>query len=197
TLNGLTTVTVAVRIVPHHTMYQPVTRVASLTEAKANKSPIRAAGRLNTRNKTRNLSLKEITNTKGPVPIRFEVCDKHTLMPLGEHTAHWSSYIGETQFDMRPHMESPDLTKIHVASSSTGKKHTIPTMLLSRPSIRGRAQPLRSTRRSLIPSSWHTLLTENSFWMRIDVYTGSGECGDDEESADDQDDENEDGDGDS
>ncbi|GKC49078.1 hypothetical protein Tco_1071823, partial [Tanacetum coccineum] len=33
----------------------------------------RAAGRLNTRDKTRNLSLKEITDKKGPVPIWFEV----------------------------------------------------------------------------------------------------------------------------
>nr|GFB94811.1 hypothetical protein [Tanacetum cinerariifolium] len=43
----------------------------------------RAAGRLNTRDKTRNLSSKEITYTKGP-----------------------------TQFDLRPHMESPDWTEI-------------------------------------------------------------------------------------
>nr|GEV19497.1 F-box domain, leucine-rich repeat domain, L domain-like protein [Tanacetum cinerariifolium] len=78
---------------------------------------------------------------KGPVSIRFEVRDKQTLMPLGEHASHWSSYIGEvirgvplyhlswlkvpkewkaaliadigTQFDLRPHMESLDWTKIH------------------------------------------------------------------------------------
>ncbi|GJW68048.1 F-box domain containing protein [Tanacetum coccineum] len=101
----------------------------------------RAAGRLNTRNKTRNLSLKEITDKKGPVPIRFELRDKQTLMPLDDHVAHWSSYIGEvirgvplyypswlkvpkerkaalitdigTQFDLRPHMESPDWTEIN------------------------------------------------------------------------------------
>nr|GEZ19277.1 hypothetical protein [Tanacetum cinerariifolium] len=101
----------------------------------------RAAGRLNTRDKTRNFSLKEITDTKGPVPIRFKVRDKQTLMPLGEYTAHWSSYIGEvirgvplyhpswlkvpkerktsliadieTRSDLRPHMESPDWTKIY------------------------------------------------------------------------------------
>ncbi|GJZ48592.1 F-box domain containing protein [Tanacetum coccineum] len=100
----------------------------------------RAAGRLHTRDKTQNLSLKEITDKKGPVPIRFEVRDKQTLMPLGDHAAHWSSYIGEvirgvplyypswlkvpkerkaalitdigTQFDLRPHMESPDWTEI-------------------------------------------------------------------------------------
>nr|GFA88087.1 hypothetical protein [Tanacetum cinerariifolium] len=55
----------------------------------------RAAGRLNTRDKTWNLSLKEITDTKGPFLIRFEVRDKQTLMPLDEHATHWSSYIGE------------------------------------------------------------------------------------------------------
>nr|GEY44360.1 acidic leucine-rich nuclear phosphoprotein 32 family member A [Tanacetum cinerariifolium] len=51
----------------------------------------RAAGRLNTRDKTRNLSLKEITDTKGPFKLR----DKQTVMPLGDHVAHWSSYIGK------------------------------------------------------------------------------------------------------
>nr|GFA06185.1 F-box domain, leucine-rich repeat domain, L domain-like protein [Tanacetum cinerariifolium] len=103
----------------------------------------RAAGRLNTRDKTRNLSLMEITDTKGPVLIWFELRDKQTLMSLGEHAAHWSSYIGEvirgvplyhpswlkvpkeqkaaliadigTQFDLRPHIESPDWTKIHAS----------------------------------------------------------------------------------
>nr|GEX24526.1 ankyrin repeat family protein [Tanacetum cinerariifolium] len=55
----------------------------------------RAAGMLNTRDKTRNLSLKEITDTKGPVPIQFELRDKQTVIPLGDHADHWSSYIGE------------------------------------------------------------------------------------------------------
>nr|GFA20650.1 hypothetical protein [Tanacetum cinerariifolium] len=87
----------------------------------------RAAGRLNTRDKTRNLSLKEIMDTKGPVPIQFELRDKQTVMPLGDHAAHWSGYIGEvirgvplyypswlkTQFDFKPHMESPDWTEIN------------------------------------------------------------------------------------
>nr|GEZ64663.1 hypothetical protein [Tanacetum cinerariifolium] len=80
-------------------------------------------------------------DTKCPVPIRFDLRDKQTLMPLGEHAAHWSSYIGEvirgvplyhpswlqvskerkaaliadieTRFDLRPHMKSLDWTKIH------------------------------------------------------------------------------------
>nr|GEX36275.1 hypothetical protein [Tanacetum cinerariifolium] len=137
--------TVAVRIVSLHTMYPPVVGVASLTEAKGKRKPNlggRAAGRLHTRDKTRNLSLKEITDKKGPIPIGFEVRDKETFMPLGDHAAHWSSYIEEvirgvplyypswlkvpkerkaalityigTQFDLRPHMESPDWTEIDV-----------------------------------------------------------------------------------
>ncbi|GJT65783.1 hypothetical protein Tco_1017263 [Tanacetum coccineum] len=147
--HGATAVTVAVRIVPLHTMYPAVAWVALLTEVRISgllqrqtKAQLggRAAGRLNTRDKTRNLSLKEITDKKGPVPIQFEVRDKQTLMPLGDHAAHWSSYIGEvirgvplyypswlkvpkerkatlitdirTQFDLRPHMESPYWTEI-------------------------------------------------------------------------------------
>ncbi|GJV46861.1 F-box domain containing protein [Tanacetum coccineum] len=94
----------------------------------------RGAGRLNTRDKTRNLSLKEITETKGLVSIHFDVGDKQTLNPLSPHAAHWSNYIGEvvrsvplyypswekvpkerkaalisnigTLFDLMPHMES-------------------------------------------------------------------------------------------
>nr|GFB98687.1 hypothetical protein [Tanacetum cinerariifolium] len=94
-LPGPTAVTVEVRIAPLHTMYPAVSWVALLTEAKANESPIWAEGRLNTRDKNRNLSLKEITDTKGPVPIQFELRDKQTVMPLGDHAAHWSSYIEE------------------------------------------------------------------------------------------------------
>ncbi|GJT48904.1 F-box domain containing protein, partial [Tanacetum coccineum] len=101
----------------------------------------RAAGRLNTRDKTRNLSLKDIAETKGPVPITFEVGDKQTLNPLGPHAANWSNYIGEvvrsvplyypswekvpkerkaaiisdigTLFDLRPHRESDRWTEIY------------------------------------------------------------------------------------
>ncbi|GKD87558.1 hypothetical protein Tco_1358712, partial [Tanacetum coccineum] len=63
----------------------------------------RAAGRLHTRDKTRNLSLKEITDKKGPVPIRFEVPKEWKEALITD--------IG-TQFDLRPHMESPDWTEI-------------------------------------------------------------------------------------
>ncbi|GJX14697.1 hypothetical protein Tco_0206455 [Tanacetum coccineum] len=94
----------------------------------------RRAGRQHTRQETRNLGLKAITDKSGLVPIRFEFGDRETLMPLGEHAAHWANYLGElvqelplhhpfwrqvpseekagvmarigTQFNMRPHMES-------------------------------------------------------------------------------------------
>ncbi|GJZ65687.1 hypothetical protein Tco_0622383 [Tanacetum coccineum] len=55
----------------------------------------RGAGRVNTCDKTQNLSLKDIVEAKGPVSIHFDVGDKQTLNPLGPHAAHWSNYIGE------------------------------------------------------------------------------------------------------
>ncbi|GJU92938.1 hypothetical protein Tco_1317694 [Tanacetum coccineum] len=101
----------------------------------------RRAGRLHTRQETRNLGLKAITDKSGPVPIRFEVNDRETLMPLGDHAAHWANYLGElvrelplhypswrqmspeqkagvvakigTQFDLRPHMESDRWPQIY------------------------------------------------------------------------------------
>nr|GEU91855.1 hypothetical protein [Tanacetum cinerariifolium] len=130
-LHGPTAVMVAVWIVPLYKMYLPVARVAFLTE--------------------------EIMDKKGPVLIRFEVRDKQTLMPLGDHAAHWSSYIGEvimgvplyypswlkvskarkasvntdikTQFDLRPHMKSPDWTEIDVGIQQQLQKAHIPRAL--------------------------------------------------------------------
>ncbi|GJV25348.1 hypothetical protein Tco_1378043 [Tanacetum coccineum] len=55
----------------------------------------RSVGRQHTRQETRNLGLKAITDKSGPVPIRFEFGDRETLMPLGEHAAHWANYLGE------------------------------------------------------------------------------------------------------
>nr|GFB09453.1 hypothetical protein [Tanacetum cinerariifolium] len=55
----------------------------------------RRAGRLHTRQETRNLGLKALTDKSGPVPIRFEVDDRETLMPLIDHAAHWANYLVE------------------------------------------------------------------------------------------------------
>nr|GFC64836.1 hypothetical protein [Tanacetum cinerariifolium] len=96
----------------------------------------RRAGRQHTRQETRNLGLNAITDKSGPVPIRFEVDDRETLMPLGNHAAHSANYLGElvrelplhypswrqmppkrkagfTQFDLRPHMESDRWSQIY------------------------------------------------------------------------------------
>ncbi|GJT45464.1 hypothetical protein Tco_0954179 [Tanacetum coccineum] len=89
----------------------------------------RRAGRQHTRQETRDLGLKAITDKSGPVTIRFEFGDRDTLMPLGEHAAHWANYLGElvrglplhypswrqTQFDMCPHMESDRWPLIYAA----------------------------------------------------------------------------------
>ncbi|GKC37259.1 S-adenosyl-L-methionine-dependent methyltransferases superfamily protein [Tanacetum coccineum] len=55
----------------------------------------RRVGRLHTPQETRNLGLKAITAKSIPIPIRFEFGDKETLMPLGDHAAHWANYLGE------------------------------------------------------------------------------------------------------
>nr|GFB80262.1 hypothetical protein [Tanacetum cinerariifolium] len=89
----------------------------------------RRAGRLHTRQETQNLGLKAITDKSGLVPIRFEVDDRETLMPLGDHAAHWANYLGElTQFDLCPHMESDRWIQIyagiqqHLQNIYNGKK---------------------------------------------------------------------------
>ncbi|GJU38931.1 F-box domain containing protein [Tanacetum coccineum] len=46
----------------------------------------------------------------------------------------WVALLTETQFDLRPHMESPN-GQSHVRASAAFEKRTIPTRLLSRPSI--------------------------------------------------------------
>ncbi|GJS19987.1 hypothetical protein Tco_0448619 [Tanacetum coccineum] len=135
----------------------------------------RGAGRLNTRDKTWNLSLKEIAEAKGPISINFEQGDKQTLNPLGPHAAHWSNYIGEVVRSVPLYYPSwekvpkerkaaiiseigvsypfiPCLTsgctwippagqRSTKASTSTCKKPTIPTRLLSRPSIEMQTPP--------------------------------------------------------
>ncbi|GJS90484.1 zinc finger, PHD-type containing protein [Tanacetum coccineum] len=57
----------------------------------------RRAGRQHTRQETRNLGLKAITNKSGPVTIRFEFGDRDTLMPLvpPEQKAGVMARIGE------------------------------------------------------------------------------------------------------
>nr|GEW64889.1 hypothetical protein [Tanacetum cinerariifolium] len=93
----------------------------------------RRAGRLHTCQETQNLRLKAITDKSGPVPIRFDVDDRETLMSLGDHAAHWANYLGVvakigTQFDLRPHMESDRWPQIntgiqqHLQKIYNGKK---------------------------------------------------------------------------
>ncbi|GJU91765.1 hypothetical protein Tco_1304188 [Tanacetum coccineum] len=119
----------------------------------------RKAGRLHTRQETRNLGLKKITDDKGPVPIRFEWDDKKTMMPLGDHASHWSNYLGEliremplyypswqkvpaerkaaimtkigTQFDLTPHMQSQRWADINAGIQQHLQKLYNTTRLLS------------------------------------------------------------------
>ncbi|GJY81669.1 hypothetical protein Tco_0494420 [Tanacetum coccineum] len=112
-LHGLTEVTVAVMIIPHHTLYPPIAGVALLTKAKVNESPIWAAGKLKPASKTE-LSQKVIAELKGrpislmSVPLYYPSWEK---VPK-ERKAAIISNIG-TLFDLRPHMESSCWTEIY------------------------------------------------------------------------------------
>ncbi|GJR80629.1 reverse transcriptase domain-containing protein [Tanacetum coccineum] len=116
----------------------------------------RRAGRMHTRQETRNLGLKAITDKNGPVPIRFEFGDRETLVPLGDHATHSSNYLGElvrelslhypswrqipserkagvvakieTQFDLRPHMESDRWPKTYAGI----QQHLLPFGMIPR-----------------------------------------------------------------
>nr|GFC33740.1 hypothetical protein [Tanacetum cinerariifolium] len=118
---------------------------------------------MHTRQETRNLGLKAITNKNGPVPIRFEFGDRETLMPLGDHAVHWANYLGElvrelplhypfwrqmpperktrvvakirTQFDFVPTRNPIAGHKSVRASSSICKRSTMARRLLSRKGI--------------------------------------------------------------
>nr|GEZ18742.1 hypothetical protein [Tanacetum cinerariifolium] len=110
----------------------------------------RRAGRLYTRQETQKVRLNAIKDKSGLVPIRFEIDDRETLMPLGDQATHWANYLRElvrefplhypswrqmtpeqkagTQFDLRPYMESDRWPKIytgiqqHLQKIYNGKK---------------------------------------------------------------------------
>ncbi|GJY80698.1 hypothetical protein Tco_0493449 [Tanacetum coccineum] len=72
--------------------------LAALRDQMSTRKPNRGgrkASILDTRRPTRNLGLRSITDKSGPMKIRFEFSDRGTLMPLGDHAAHWSNLLGE------------------------------------------------------------------------------------------------------
>ncbi|GKB27230.1 hypothetical protein Tco_0866631 [Tanacetum coccineum] len=157
----------------------------------------RGAGTMNTRDKTRNLSLKEVAEAKGPVSIQFDVGDKQTLNPLGPHAAHWSNYIGEVIRSVP--LYYPSWEKVPKKRKATFNSN-----------IRRQASDTQEYP-SLIDTFWRTHTVDGVFPKDEDrrIYEemkrlgGYGEewrggCGDDEESGDDEEgeDEDEDGDGD-
>ncbi|GJR54561.1 F-box domain containing protein [Tanacetum coccineum] len=72
----------------------------------------RGAGRLNTSDKTQNLSLKEIAEAKGPVSISFEY-EGPEGAEGGDHFRDWGQLSFYTLFDLRPHMDSSRWTEIY------------------------------------------------------------------------------------
>ncbi|GJQ92369.1 S-adenosyl-L-methionine-dependent methyltransferases superfamily protein [Tanacetum coccineum] len=74
----------------------------------------RKAGRLHTRQETRNLGLKKITDDKGPVPIEdaFVYHVGRMVRRSGRRRSSMTK-IGVTQFDLKPHMQSQCWTDIN------------------------------------------------------------------------------------
>nr|GEY23602.1 auxilin-like protein [Tanacetum cinerariifolium] len=159
---------------PLHTMYPAVAWVTLLTEAKhlqkaynTNKAAFKA----------QHWVIDPTTGTYNVEKIRRERPENITASEWDKYTEFWN--------DPR-----------NIARAAQNKQNQAKSTVISRQGSRGRPQPLRSKRRLLTHSSWHTLLTGNSFGMRIDLYTESGGCGDEKEGANHQDDEDEDGDSD-
>ncbi|GKB75521.1 hypothetical protein Tco_0942416 [Tanacetum coccineum] len=176
----------------------------------------RRAGRPHTRQETRNLGLKAITDKSGPVPIRFEVNDRETLMPLGDHAAHWANYLGELVRElplhypswrqMSPERKAGVVAKIGGLGSntSTGVPYTEDEILAI---VRGGKQ------RGHIPSVGKVLSRQGTVKMFMKLFrsddkfsqmlmqlesqpkygggSGSGGCGDDEPRDDEDGDEDE------
>ncbi|GJX57735.1 hypothetical protein Tco_0287632 [Tanacetum coccineum] len=66
----------------------------------------RKAGRMHTRKETQNLRLRKITNELGPQSIWFEWKDNGTMLPLGDHSAHWANLLGEIVREFPMHFGS-------------------------------------------------------------------------------------------
>nr|GEV79037.1 hypothetical protein [Tanacetum cinerariifolium] len=64
------------------------------------------ASRLNTRKETKNLRLRKITDQFVLQEIWFEWNDRDTLMPLGDHAAHWANLLREIVREFPMHFPS-------------------------------------------------------------------------------------------
>nr|GEU84144.1 hypothetical protein [Tanacetum cinerariifolium] len=90
---------------------------------------------------TRNLRLNAITDKNGPVSIRFEFGDRETLIPLGDHAAHWANYLGELVRELPPSLTCVPTWNLIAghksmrASSSICERSTMARRLLSRKGI--------------------------------------------------------------
>ncbi|GJX11018.1 hypothetical protein Tco_0200877 [Tanacetum coccineum] len=90
----------------------------------------RKAGRMHTYKETENLGLRKIMDELGPQPIWFEWKDNGTMLPLGDHSAHWANLLGEIvrEFPMHfgswrsilPKRKAGVLEKIGIGMSRSG-----------------------------------------------------------------------------
>nr|GEW46877.1 hypothetical protein [Tanacetum cinerariifolium] len=157
-----TVVTVVVMIVHLHTGCEGCFANRGKGTLKPNLGG-RKAGRLHTRQETRNLGLKKNTDDKGPVLIRFEWDDKKTLMPLGDHASHWSNYLGELIREMPLYYPSWNRAK-----------STIVCRQVSRLLARLRDQMMESSATREYPSLIHTFFVTHTVNGALGSNTPSG-----------------------
>ncbi|GJY40839.1 hypothetical protein Tco_0428109 [Tanacetum coccineum] len=150
---------------------------------------------MHTRQETRNLGLKKITDDKGPVPIWFEWDDKKTLMPLGDHASHWSNYLGEliremplnypswqkvpterkTQFDLTPHMQSQRWTDINAGI----QQHLQKLYNTNKASLKATHWVINHTK----PGMYYLFRSDDKFSQILSQYESTPEFGNASESG--------------
>nr|GEY92257.1 hypothetical protein [Tanacetum cinerariifolium] len=138
----------------------------------------RAAGRQHTRDKTRNLSLKENTDKNGPVLIRFE----EELRRLEATRTYNDDEINRLARNGKQRWHIPGVSREELRRLEATRTYTDDE--INRLARNGKQR-------------WHIPGVSRFESAGASRSGGSGMCGDDEESADDQEDEDEDGDGDS
>nr|GEW56294.1 hypothetical protein [Tanacetum cinerariifolium] len=154
----------------------------------------RAAGRLHTRDKTRNLSLKEITDKKGPEVIRgVPLYYPSWLKRQSSTTQEYPSLIDT--FFMAHTVNGEEMRRLEATDTYNDDE-------INRLARRGKQRGHIPGVDRVLPARVIADPSRPAPKARSRAYTKSGsgesdECGDDEESADDQEDEDEDGDGDS
>nr|GEX83687.1 hypothetical protein [Tanacetum cinerariifolium] len=83
--------------------------VAIVYSSKGTRKPNlrgRNASRMHTYKETRNLRLRKIIDELGPQSIRFDWKDNCTMLPLSDHSSHWTNLLGQIVREVPMHFGS-------------------------------------------------------------------------------------------